>query len=93
MKNKMFCTLKVGYTRGIYGCSGEYFITILINRDKTSYIKHHGLYGSDDRVNKAIEAKGYKWFYIPSEYGKMLKKDTKRFIGEYEALAEVKKLK
>lgn len=89
---KQFTTIKVGYTHGIYGCSGEYFTTIIINGSKHASINHYGLYGSEERVNQALKAKGYKEFYTPSDYGKMTKKEVwKGFMSENEAIDKIKK--
>lgn len=92
---KTFITLKVGYTRGIYGCSNEYFNTIIINtraKEQIKHIAHYGMYGSEERINKALEAKGYKNTYIPNDFGKMTQKEVwKGFVSEYTALEEIKK--
>ena len=72
---KKYTTIKVGYTAGVYGCSGEYFTTIIIDGDKHTSICHYGMYGSEERVNQALNDLGYSQFYTPSDYGKMAKKD------------------
>lgn len=36
---KTFITLKVGYTAGIYGCSNEYFNTIIIDNEEKQAIE------------------------------------------------------
>lgn len=91
---KTFITLKVGYTKGIYGCSGEYFNTIIINGKEISYIPHYGLYGSEDRINHALKDKGYTEKYIPNDFGLMKQREIwKGFMSEQEALEEIKLLK
>ena len=87
---KTYITLKVGYTAGVYGCSNEYFNTIIINGDEITNIAHYGMYGSDDRINKALEAKGFTGKYIPNDFGKMTKKDIwKGFVSEYTAIEDI----
>lgn len=88
---KTYITLKVGYTRGIYGCSNEYFNTIIINGDKITSVAHYGLYGSEERVHAELKAKGFTETYIPSDYGKMTKKEVwKGFISETEAVKTIR---
>lgn len=84
---KAFITLKTGYTTGIYGCSGEYFNTIIINDEVITSVAHSGMYGSEERVNQALKDKGFKETYIPNDFGKMTKKDLwKGFVSEQEAI-------
>lgn len=88
---KQFTTLKVGYTTGAYGCSGEYFTAILINGKKTGYIRFSGLYGAEERVRAALEAKGWKYFYTPSVFGKMKKsEDATYFNDEHVVVKQIK---
>jgi len=88
---KKYITIKVGYTVGQVGCTGEYFNTIIINGDDVTNVAHYGMYGSDYRVNKTLEDKGYKSQYISSDYGRMTKKDILDiFISEYEAIEYIK---
>lgn len=94
-KTKMFTTLKVGYTAGIYGCSGEYFTTIIISGNEKPYIvNHYGMYGSESRVTEPLKQAGYKEFYTPSDFGKMTQRDvnsrTNFWSSEYTALEEIK---
>ena len=86
----MFITLKVGYTSGIYGCSGEQFNTIIINGDKVENILFNGMYGAESRINNALKTKGYEEKYINTNYGKMTRKDAEWFIPEQEALELIK---
>jgi len=90
---KKFSTIKVGYTAGIYGCSGEYFVTIITRGDEMYHVYHYGMYGSEERVNAVLKNAGYSEYYVSSWYGKMTKKDvSKRFVGEYQAIEEVKNI-
>jgi len=89
---KKFTTIKVGYTAGIYGCSGEYFTTIILNNDDVKFINHNGLYGSEHRINSILKDAGYKEFYTPSTYGKLTRKDIPKtmFSSEHVAIEELK---
>jgi hypothetical protein len=89
---KKFTTLKVGYSTGVYGCSNEYFTTIIIDGDKTSSISHRGMYGSEERINGALEAKGFTRFYTPTDFGKIPnRKIWPGFHSEYEAIDIINK--
>ena len=86
---KQFTILKVGYTAGIYGCSGEYFNLIL--PDKNIYFS--GMYGADDRVCRMFKDAGWIEHYISSNFGRMTLKETRgRFLSESQAIDEIKKL-
>jgi hypothetical protein len=91
---KKFTTLKVGYTAGIYGCSGEYFTTIVINNDSVRVFNHYGMYGSDKRVNRLLKDAGYIEFYTPTDFGKMTQKDVrargKFWKDEYSTIETIK---
>ena len=90
MKN--YTNIKVGYSSGSYGCSGEYYELIYTTKTGLKYIAYGGLYGADERIKRVIEKKGYKPSYCQSQYGKINQKDTKWFISETEALEFIKKL-
>lgn len=84
---KLYTTLKVGYTRSIYGCSGEYFTTVIVDANGIKSISYYGLYGSDQRIGEALKAKGYEYKYTPNDYGLMKSRTVwKGFIPENEAL-------
>lgn len=89
---KQFTTIKIGYTAGIYGCSGEYFTTVIINGKKNTSISHYGMYGSEERVNDALKFKGYKEFYTPSNYGQLKGKDINKnlYLSEQLAISIIK---
>ena len=80
---KQFTTIKVGYTSGIYGCSNEFFTTIIVTDNDMYGFNFKGMYGVEERVNKALKEKGYTYRYIKSDYGKMTAKDVFP-IFEYE---------
>lgn len=72
---RLFTTFKTGYTAGTYGCSGEYFTTIIIGTKGTKTIKWHGMYGPEYRVAEYLKKKGYKEFYTSTNYGKLKRDD------------------
>jgi hypothetical protein len=90
---KKFTTLKVGYTAGAYGCSGEYFTTIVLTGDNVRVFNFYGMYGADERVNRLLKDAGYESFYTPSDFGKMTQKDVrargKFWESEYQAIETV----
>jgi len=81
---KTFTTLKVGYTAGMYGCSNEYFNTIIVNGSKMFGIAHKGMYGSDDRINRLLKDKGFTEVYIPNDFGRMTAKEINKHLFKYE---------
>ena len=85
---KQFTILKVGYTAGIYGCSGEYFTCIYTGNAGMGSFSFSGMYGADERVSGEMKARGYKNIYCQSDYGKMKSRDIprNRFMGEGEAV-------
>lgn len=74
---KKFTTLKVGYTAGVYGCSGEYFTTIVLNDDDVRVFNYYGMYGTEERIARLLKDAGYDSFYTPSDFGKMTQKDVR----------------
>jgi hypothetical protein len=93
---KRYTTLKVGYTAGVYGCSGEYFTTIILKDDEKPHImNHYGMYGSESRVTEPLKQAGYIEFYTPSDFGKMTMKDIRSrknfWSSEYAAIDEIQK--
>lgn len=89
---KLYTTLKTGYTAGIYGCSGEYFLTIIITNGEVKIIHHYGMYGSEERINTILRENGYTPFYTHCAYGKLTKKDIPKawYMTEYQAIEEIK---
>jgi hypothetical protein len=90
---KSFITLKVGYSVSIYGCSAEYFTTIIIKGKKIESVSHYGLYGSEDRINHILKDAGYIERYIPSDFGKIPSRGLwKGFKSEEVAITEIKEM-
>lgn len=78
---------KFGYTAGVYGCTGEYFNLFMFDGDDTKQYWFQGMYGADDRVRHALEAKGWRYVYSNIPYGQLKRKDLNRHIvNEYEML-------
>lgn len=86
---KTFITLKVGYTCGIYGCSNEYFNTIIIEGEKIDSVQYYGMYGTEERINAQLKDKGYTQTWIPSDFGKMTRKDARGFVSENQAIDKI----
>ena len=92
---KQYTCVKVGYTAGIYGCSGEYFTLIYVNSKGMHSISFHGMYGSEDRVQNILKDKGYKPYWTPSDYGRMKYRDINKnmFVSEQQATEELRKVR
>jgi hypothetical protein len=94
---KSFTTYKLGYTAGVYGCSGEYF-NCIINGSKeqneyhTTSIFFEGMYGVEERIKAVLKDAGYKEYYTQSVYGQLKRKDIpkNRFLSEYKAIDAIK---
>jgi hypothetical protein len=96
---KTFTIIKIGYTAGIYGCSGEYFTAIYSKKGSKEENQYHtnsfhfsGMYGAEERVSAAFKDKGYKEEYTQSHYGQLKRKDINNrcFKSEYQAVEFVK---
>lgn len=86
---KTFITLKVGYTCGIYGCSNEFFNTIYVEGETIHSVQYYGMYGAEERINATLKEKGFTQFYVPSDFGKMTRKDAKGFVSEAQAIKQI----
>lgn len=88
---KTFTTIKIGYTAGIYGCSGEYFNTIIIDGDNIDNFYYSGMYGAEERVAQELKALGFKEVYTPSFYGQLKRNDIPkgRFNSEYITIVDI----
>lgn len=91
--------MKVGYSKGIYGCSGEYFTLIVYNPEKETngerWLNQYffeGMYGAEQRVAEVLKEKGYIDRYTQSIYGRVTRSDTpkKLFKSEYTMIDELK---
>jgi hypothetical protein len=83
------CTIvKIGYTAGIYGCSDEYFSCFYTKKGEIKSFIFSGMYGVEDRVSHAMQAKGYKVTYCVQMYGKLTRSDIikKQVNAEYSIL-------
>ncbi len=89
---KTFTIFKVGYSSGVYGCSGEYFQLVYSNSNGLFGIPFVGMYGVEERIASAIKSKGYKDLYIRhATFGKIIGKDKNFFFSEAEAIDKIKK--
>ena len=88
---KQFTTIKIGYTAGIYGCSNEYFTTIMSNGKKHDTFTFYGMYGAEERISRAMQDKGYTEYYTPSVYGRLVRNDIpqKMVMSEYSAIEHI----
>ena len=95
---KIYTINKIGYTAGVYGCSGEYFNCIAIDTEKSERgfigFTFSGMYGAESRVSEALKKLGYESKYTPmSTYGKLTKKDiSKNVYSEYTVIANIQEL-
>lgn len=93
---KKYTTIKVGYTAGIYGCSGEYFTTIVLTGDDVNVFNYSGRYGAEERVGRALNDAGYNNFYTPSDFGKMTMSDVRArknfWLSEYTAIDAINEM-
>ena len=92
MQKNIFTTIKIGYSTGVYGCTGEYFVTIIIKDGEMFQVHHNGLYGSAERINMMLKDAGYTEKYIRSFFGKMTRDDYRGIPSEYDAIEEVKSI-
>lgn len=83
---KHFTITKVGYSTGIYGCSGEYFVCVYVTPKKQGAFHFKGMYGAEERIEKVMLDKGFRFFYVPSRFGKLTGTDKNGFMPEYEAI-------
>ena len=90
MTNKLFTITKIGYSSGTYGCTGEYFIAIWIDKDGGHSYPFHGLYGAENRVAEALKDAGYEEFYTGAGYGRLTGEDRKRHHAEHTAIEYIK---
>lgn len=71
----MVLNQKIGYTTGVYGCSGEIFALTVINGEAIDQITYNGMYGHEYRVVEALKVAGYSEAYWNLPYGKLTRKD------------------
>lgn len=89
---KAFTTIKIGYTAGVYGCSGEYFTTIVIDGEEHHSFTFSGMYGAEERIARTLKDLGFKEFYTNSIYGRMTRNDIpkKCIFSEHTAIEHIK---
>lgn len=92
---KQYAVIKVGYTAGVYGCSGEYFNCIFFDENGLQNFCFSGMYGADGRVKEEMNNKGYEQKYLISDFGKMTTRGNDRiakgrFMSEHKAVEYIK---
>ena len=87
---KSFAITKVGYSAGVYGCSGEYFLIIYTKDGELKSMCLNGMYGSEDRVADEFIKLGYKKNYIWNDYSQCKSRDMKSFESEYIIINKIK---
>lgn len=87
---KQFTIIKVGYTAGVYGNTGEYFNCIFFDKKGMDNFFFMGQYGAEDRISAQMQKLGYEYNHSGSRYGKLTRDDTKIFMSEYTALEYIK---
>lgn len=88
MKN--FTNIKIGYTSGVYGCTGEYFLVIYTSEKGLKSVCYKGMYGVEERVCKVLKDAGYQENYTASTYGKLVRNDLwKGILSENLAIKEL----
>ena len=91
---KQFTILKVGYSKGIYGCSNEYFTCIYTNKQGFNSFSFKGMYGVEERVAEVLKSKGLEEVYTPTDYGLIpSRKSWLGFKSEYETCDWLEALK
>lgn len=88
--NKIFTNSKVGYSCGIYGCSGEYFKIEIFEDEKVHSYFYTGMYGTEDRVANVLKDAGFREIYTGSRYGQLKGDDKKNFNGEQQVIELIK---
>lgn len=88
---KSFTIVKVGYSVGVYGCSGEYFLATWTGEKGQESIHFQGMYGTEERVGQVLKDKGYKEIYTPSRFGQLKGRERRGFMGEFAAIEEIEK--
>lgn len=89
---KQFTIIKIGYTAGVYGCTGEYFTTLVIDGNKHYSFTFEGMYGAEERISRTLKELGFDEFYTTSIYGRLTRKDIpkKCVFSEYTAIEHIK---
>lgn len=88
---KIFATIKIGYSSGAYGCTGEYFNTIIIADNGMENILYHGMYGVEDRIGAVLKEQGFEQRYLRSVFGRMKQGEVRgKFLSEHEAIEELR---
>lgn len=89
--NKWYTIIKIGYSVGVYGCSGEYFTVVWYDGETPNSQSFYGMYGAEERIGHIFKDAGYSEKYTQSFYGRMTRKDlTKNCVSEYQVIEMLK---
>ncbi len=88
---KTYINVKIGYTAGVYGNTGEQFLLVVADNRGQKAFYYDGQYGVEHRVTEALEDRGYKGTWIPSMFGKLTRKEVNKsfVLSENEAIEAV----
>jgi len=96
---KEISIFKVGYTAGVYGCSGEYYKVIVtyenidldFKKEKDYLIQ--AMYTNGQSIRKLLKNSEFNEKYISVPYGKLTKKDLKSWtiLNENDVIEDLKK--
>ena len=75
MKN--FSIIKIGYSSGVYGCSNEFFVCVYSTPSKFGLFHFSGMYGAEERVSRTLMDMGFKAYYTPNCFGKLIGEDKR----------------
>ena len=90
---KTYSIIKTGYTRGIYGCSNEYF-NLIISDDKGLHnLQFYGMYGTEERVSRVMTDNKYTNMYLSTTYGQLKRDDIakKQLMSEQQAIEYIQR--
>lgn len=91
---KKYSITKIGYTKGIYGCCGEYFKLYISNSEKYTSLVFEGIYTDGQYIGEYLKSLGYTHEYSSVPYGQLKRKDLKNWDipKEQKALEKIKNI-
>ncbi len=99
VKIKEFSIFKIGYTAGIYGCSGEFYKVLITYENIDLGIKKDlfyiidAIYTNGQYIRQVLKDNGYTEKYISIPYTQLKKKDLQGWdiLHESDVINELKK--
>jgi hypothetical protein len=96
---KEFSIFKVGYTAGVYGCSGEYYKVIVtyknidLDLEKELHYVIEAMYTNGKYIRKLLKDNGYIEKGIAIPYTQLKRKDLKgwEILRENDVIEDLKK--